>query len=214
MGTTPAAGHGGPSTPRPRPVAVVRRGKAGGRRAVLPLRAPQLAQAGGRVELVRLARGGAREAGEGRDPVAPVERLRSLAGEASDQRAFDPLRQLRCGVSAAWHGGIRHGWACEDGLGGRDRRGFGGHPSLESMNGGLGAARGRVRLLPAVGLAVPGTAGPALRAAGFSRCRARARRRPASACIAAVRPGCGPAPAPSSPPRPDRSGFSCAHGRG
>ena len=28
------------------------------------------------------------------------------------------------------------------------------------MNGGLGAARGRVRLLPAVGLAVPGTAGP------------------------------------------------------
>ena len=41
--------------------------------------------------------------------------------------------------------------------------------SVGEIGGGLGAARGRVRLLPAAGLAVPGAVGPALRAAGFSR---------------------------------------------
>ena len=51
--------------------------------------ARQIAKLGRRVELVELARGGAREAGEGPDPAAPVEVVRFLVGEANDHRACD-----------------------------------------------------------------------------------------------------------------------------
>ena len=53
--------------------------------------AQQIPQTGGRVELVQLARGGAREAGVDRNPAAPVESLRSLICEANDQRTSDRL---------------------------------------------------------------------------------------------------------------------------
>ena len=47
----------------------------------------QVSQPCSRVELVQFVRGSAREPGEGRDPAATVESLRSLIRESNDQRA-------------------------------------------------------------------------------------------------------------------------------
>ena len=50
----------------------------------------QVAEADGRVELVELARGGPREAGERRAPTAPVECLGPPIGESDDHDASVP----------------------------------------------------------------------------------------------------------------------------